>query len=141
VKIGEPTVTEMMRQVGAVIGGEGNGGVIYHRSIKFLPRQSGRNGLILILADRDRAKTVTRFSRTARVTRGSKEKLDAVEQVGEILKMVRGDTPVIRWIARRREDSFKDAWIARARVEHRTIIRLVVEARDETRARQIWTAF
>src|SRR5262249_60272529 len=30
-KIGEANVTEVMRQVGAVIGGEGNGGVIYPR--------------------------------------------------------------------------------------------------------------
>jgi len=136
-KIGEANVTELMRQVGAVIGGEGNGGVIYPR-INFCRDSLVGIALILrLLAESGRTVTglLADLPRYAMI----KEKLECPSnKIGEILKMVRNE------YAGRPMDlrdgvkvSFEDGWLHVRGSNTEPIIRLVVEAEDEARARQI----
>jgi phosphomannomutase len=136
-KIGEANVTEVMRQVGAVIGGEGNGGVIYPR-INFCRDSLVGMALILhLLAETGR--TVTEILDDLPRYRMIKEKLECPSnKIGEILKTVRDE------YAGRRMDLrdgvkiiFEDAWLHVRGSNTEPIVRLVVEARDEARARRI----
>src|SRR6266511_1497570 len=136
-KIGEANVTEMMRQVGAVIGGEGNGGVIYPR-VNFCRDSLVGMALILhLLAETGR--TVTELLADLPRYKMIKEKLECPsDKIGEILKAVRDE------YAGRRMDLrdgvkiiFEDAWLHVRGSNTEPIVRLVVEARDEARARRI----
>jgi phosphomannomutase len=136
-KIGEANVTEVMRQVGAVIGGEGNGGVIYPR-INFCRDSMVGMALILhLLAETGRS--VTDLLGDLPRYRMIKEKLECPSnKIGEILKTVRDE------YAGRRMDLrdgvkiiFEDAWLHVRGSNTEPIVRLVVEARDEARARRI----
>jgi phosphomannomutase len=136
-KIGEANVTEMMRQVGAVIGGEGNGGVIYPR-INFCRDSLVGMALILhLLAETGR--TVTGLLDDLPRYRMIKERLECPSnKIGEILKMVRSEYAGHRMDLRDGvKVLFEDAWLHVRGSNTEPIIRLVVEAQDERRARQI----
>ena len=87
-KIGEANVTERMQREGAIIGGEGNGGVIYPR-INFARDSLVGMALILhMLANRDipLSQILTEIPRLTLI----KEKLPCPSQkIPEVLKMVR----------------------------------------------------
>jgi len=87
-RIGEANVTESMQREGAVIGGEGNGGVIYPR-INFARDSLVGMALILhLLADREQplSEILHGLPRFYMI----KEKLPCPSQkIGEVLKMVR----------------------------------------------------
>jgi phosphomannomutase len=94
-KIGEANVTEEMRRVGAVIGGEGNGGVIYPR-INFARDSLVGMALVLhLLADTGRAVSEL----TAELPRSHmvKEKLacrsDRIERVLKTVRAAYADRP------------------------------------------------
>ncbi|MGH9753972.1 MAG: phosphoglucosamine mutase [Blastocatellia bacterium] len=136
-KIGEANVTEMMQQVGAVIGGEGNGGVIHPR-VNFCRDSLVGIALILhLLAETGR--TVTQLLADLPRYKMIKEKLECPsDKIGEILKMIRNE------YAGRPMDlrdgvkvSLDDGWLHVRGSNTEPIIRLVVEAGDEALARRI----
>ncbi len=136
-KIGEANVTEMMRQVGAVIGGEGNGGVIYPR-VNFCRDSLVGMALILhLLAESGRS--VTELLSDLPRYKMIKEKLECPSNmIGEILKMVRNEYaghPMD--LSDGVKVSFEDGWLHVRGSNTEPIIRLVVEAKTEARARQI----
>jgi phosphomannomutase len=140
-KIGEANVTEMMQQVNAVIGGEGNGGVIYPR-INFCRDSLVGMALILrLLAESGR--TVTSLLGDLPRYKMIKEKLECPSnKIGEILKMIRKEySGRPETVATDLRDgvkvSFKDAWLHVRGSNTEPIIRLVVEAGDEAKARRI----
>ncbi|MBA2705221.1 MAG: phosphoglucosamine mutase [Blastocatellia bacterium] len=95
-RIGEANVTEVMQREGAVIGGEGNGGVIYPR-VNFARDSLVGMALVLhLLADRGRS--VSEILRELPRLYMIKEKLPCPShKIGEVLKMVRqvyADSPV-----------------------------------------------
>ncbi len=136
-KIGEANVTEMMRQVGAVIGGEGNGGVIYPRVNFCRDSQVGMALILHLLAETGRSVTelLSDLPRYAMI----KEKLQCPShKIGEVLKMIRNE------YARQPLDlrdgvkvSFDEGWLHVRGSNTEPIIRLVAEAEDEARARRI----
>jgi phosphomannomutase len=136
-KIGEANVTEMMQQVGAVIGGEGNGGVIYPL-INFCRDSHVGMALILhLLAETGR--TVSDLLGDLPRYAMLKEKLPCPsDKISEVLKMIR------REFAGHQMDlrdgvkvSFEDGWLHVRGSNTEPIIRLVAEAKDETRAQQL----
>jgi phosphomannomutase len=136
-KIGEANVTEMMRQVGAVIGGEGNGGVIYPR-INFCRDSLVGMALILhLLAETGRS--VTELLGDLPRYKMIKEKLECPSNmIGEILKIVRSGYAGYGMDLRDGvKIIFEDAWLSVRGSNTEPIVRLVVEAQDERRARQI----
>jgi phosphomannomutase len=143
-KIGEANVTEMMRQVGAVIGGEGNGGVIYPR-INFCRDSLVGMALILhLLAETGR--TVTELLSDLPQYKMIKEKLPCPSsKIGEVLKMIRheyADHPekVTMDLRDGVKVNFTDGWLHVRGSNTEPIIRLVVEAADEAQARQLLDA-
>src|SRR5262245_46733936 len=136
-KIGEANVTDMMGQVGAVIGGEGNGGVIYPR-INFC--RDSLVGIALILRLRaESGRTVSELLAALPRYKMIKEKLECPSNmIGEILKMVRNEYAGHRVDLRDGvKVSFDDGWLHVRGSNTEPIIRLVAEAEDEARARQI----
>jgi len=136
-KIGEANVTEMMQRVNAVIGGEGNGGVIYPR-INFCRDSLVGMALILrLLAETGR--TVTELLADLPHYKMIKEKLECPsDKIGEILKTIRNE--YAGWPMDLRDGvkvSLEDGWLHVRGSNTEPIIRLVVEARDEARARRI----
>jgi phosphomannomutase len=136
-KIGEANVTEVMQQVGAVVGGEGNGGVIYPR-INFCRDSHVGMALILhLLAETGR--TVSDLLGDLPRFVMLKEKLPCPsDKISEVLKMIR------REFAGHPMDlrdgvkvSFDDGWLHVRGSNTEPIIRLVAEAKDETRAQQL----
>ncbi|MFN0086203.1 MAG: phosphoglucosamine mutase [Blastocatellia bacterium] len=136
-KIGEANVTEMMQQVGAIIGGEGNGGVIYP-TINFCRDSLVGMALVLhLLAETGRATSalLEDLPRYAMV----KEKLACPShKIGEALRLTRetwADRPMdlrdgVKVI-------FPDGWLLVRGSNTEPIIRLVAEAPDEPRAREL----
>ncbi len=139
-KIGKANVTEMMQQVGAVIGGEGNGGVIYPRINFCRDSQVGMALVLRLLAETGR--TVTDLLSDLPRYKMIKEKLECPShKIGEVLKMVR------REYAAHQQDlrdgvkvSFENGWLTVRGSNTEPIIRLVAEAEDEAQARQILDA-
>ncbi len=136
-KIGEANVTELMQSVGAVIGGEGNGGVIYPR-INFCRDSHVGMALILhLLAETGRSISdlIGDLPRYAMI----KEKLDCPsDKIGEALKLVRRDYSTEQLDLRDGvKVSFADGWLHVRGSNTEPIIRLIAEARSETRAREI----
>lgn len=136
-KIGEANVTEMMQKVGAVIGGEGNGGVIYPR-INFCRDSHVGMALILhLLAQTGRSISDLMAELPQHVM--IKEKLNCPsDKIAEVLKMVR------REYANEEIDlrdgvkiSFVDGWLHVRGSNTEPIIRLISEAESEKRAREI----
>jgi phosphomannomutase len=136
-KIGEANVTEMMRQVGAVIGGEGNGGVIYPRINFCRDSQVGMALILHLLAETGRSVTelLSDLPRYAMI----KEKFQCPShKIGEVLKMIRNeyaDHPLD--LRDGVKVSFDEGWLHVRGSNTEPIIRLVVETEDETRARRI----
>ncbi len=136
-KIGEANVTEMMRQVGAVIGGEGNGGVIYPRINFCRDSQVGIALILRLLAESGRK--VTDLLADLPRYKMIKEKLECPSnKIGEILKMVRNEFAGHQMDLRDGvKVNFEDGWLHVRGSNTEPIIRLVAEAKDEARARQI----
>lgn len=136
-KIGEANVTEMMQQVGAVIGGEGNGGVIYPR-INFCRDSHVGMALILHLLAQTGRSISDLMSDLPRYTM-IKEKLPCPsDKIAAVLKMIRRD------FADRPMDlrdgvkvGFAEGWLHVRGSNTEPIIRLVAEASTETSARHI----
>jgi phosphomannomutase len=140
-KIGEANVTEMMRQVGAVIGGEGNGGVIYPRVNFCRDSQVGMALILHLLTGTGRSVTEL-LSDLPRYTM-IKEKLRCPShKIGEVLKMIRNEyaghpEKVALDLRDGVKVSFDRSWLHVRGSNTEPIIRLVAEAEDETQARQI----
>ncbi|HQR32376.1 MAG TPA: phosphoglucosamine mutase [Blastocatellia bacterium] len=136
-KIGEANVTELMQQVHAVIGGEGNGGVIYPR-INFCRDSHVGMALILhLLAETGRSISalVADLPRYVMI----KEKLNCPsDKIADVLKMVR------REYANEQTDlrdgvkvNFAEGWLHVRGSNTEPIIRLIAEAGSETRVKEI----
>ncbi|MBL8171019.1 MAG: phosphoglucosamine mutase [Acidobacteria bacterium] len=136
-KIGEANVTEMMQTVGAVIGGEGNGGVIYPRVNFCRDSQVGMALILHLLAESGRA--VSALVGDLPRYKMIKEKLECPShKIGEVLRLIRND------YAAERQDlrdgvkvSFAEGWLHVRGSNTEPIIRLSAEAKDETWARQM----
>ena len=138
-KIGEVNVTEEMQKQKAVIGGEGNGGVIYPR-INFARDSLVGMALVLhLLAESD--KTVTQlldgFPRYSIV----KEKLECPSQrIPAVLRMLRQEFGRFPMDTR---DGIKvmlpEGWFLVRGSNTEPIIRVVAEAKSEGQAREIVT--
>ncbi|MFL6283375.1 MAG: phosphoglucosamine mutase [Pyrinomonadaceae bacterium] len=136
-KIGEANVTEEMRRVGAVIGGEGNGGVIYPR-INFARDSLVGMALVLhLLADTNRA--VSELTAALPRAHMVKEKLACrSDRIGRVLKTVRAayaDRP------QDNRDGVKvstgTGWFLVRGSNTEPIVRLVAEAETEEEARTL----
>src|SRR5262245_15193514 len=136
-KIGEANVTEMMQSVGAVVGGEGNGGVIYPRVNFCRDSQVGMALILRLLAETGR--TVTQLLADLPRYKMIKEKLDCPSSmIGEILKMIRKEYADHQMDLRDGvKVNFEDAWLHVRGSNTEPIIRIVVEAKEEARARRI----
>jgi phosphomannomutase len=136
-KIGEANVAEEMRRVGAVVGGEGNGGVIYPR-INFARDSLVAMALVLhLLAETGR--TVTELLAELPPSHMVKEKfLCRSDRIGRVLKTVRAayaGRPVdLRDGVR---VTTADGWFLVRGSNTEPIIRLVAEAGTEAQARRI----
>ena len=139
-KIGEVNVTDVMRQQSAVIGGEGNGGVIYPR-INFARDSLVAMALVLhLLADSRKSVTellddVPRYSMV-------KEKMACPsDRIPAVLRTVRQEFAKFPMDTR---DGVKviqpDGWFLVRGSNTEPIIRIVAEARNEAVARQKVTA-
>jgi phosphomannomutase len=136
-KIGEANVTACMKIEKAVIGGEGNGGVIYPR-INFA--RDSQVGMALILhllaaSGRSLSSLMTELPRYAMV----KEKLACPSgKIPEVLRAISADYAHLPIDAR---DGIKvtlaDGWFLVRGSNTEPIVRVVAEARSETAVRQI----
>ena len=136
-KIGEVNVTDGMRQHSAVVGGEGNGGVIYPR-INF-----GRDSLVgmaLVLhLLAESGKSVSELLETFPNYSIVKEKMECSSQrIPGVLRMLRqeyGEFPIDV------SDGVKvmtpDGWFLVRGSNTEPIIRIVAEARSEEKARKL----
>ena len=138
-KIGEVNVTDGMRQHNAVIGGEGNGGVIYPR-ISF-----GRDSLVgmaLVLhLLAESGKSVSELLETFPHYSIVKEKMDCSSQrIPGVLRMLR---QVLKFPidARWRQVMFPDGWFLVRGSNTEPIVRVVAEARSEEKARKMVSMF
>ena len=136
-KIGEVNVTDGMRQHSAVIGGEGNGGVIYPR-INF-----GRDSLVgialvlhlLVESGKSVSELLETFPRYSIV----KEKMECSSQrIPGVLRMLRREYANFPIDTR---DGVKvtldDGWFLVRGSNTEPIVRIVAEARSEDRARKM----
>ncbi|MGE0884855.1 MAG: phosphoglucosamine mutase [Blastocatellales bacterium] len=136
-KIGEANVTEMMQQVGAIIGGEGNGGVIYPK-INFCRDSQVAMALILhLLAESGR--TVSDLMSDLPRYWMIKEKLPCPsDKISAALKMIRNDYADQQMDLRDGvKVIFDDGWLHVRGSNTEPIIRIVAEAQSELRAKQI----
>lgn len=136
-KIGEANVTEEMQRQGAVIGGEGNGGVIYPR-INFARDSLVGMALILHLLA-DTRQTVSEILGELPTSFMIKEKLACrSDKIGRVLKMVRSH--YAQWPMDLRDGikiMLSDGWFLVRGSNTEPIIRLVAEAEMEEKARRI----
>src|SRR5215204_3157651 len=133
-KIGEANVTEEMRRHGAVVGGEGNGGVIYPR-INFARDSLVGMALVLHLLAED-GRAVSEILKGLPRTHMVKEKLACrSDRIGRVLKTVRD--VYAHWPQDTR-DGVKvmtpDGWFLVRGSNTEPIIRLVAEGPSEERA-------
>lgn len=136
-KIGEANVTELMQQTHAVIGGEGNGGVIYPR-INFCRDSHVGMALILHLLA-ETGKTVAQLLAEQPSYKLVKEKLDCPsDKISEVLKLIR------RAFAQYPQDlrdgvkvTLPNGWLHVRGSNTEPIIRLSAEAGDAVQARAI----
>lgn len=136
-KIGEANVTEMMQQVGAIIGGEGNGGVIYPK-INFCRDSQVAMALILHLLAQS-GRTVSDLIGDLPHYWMIKEKLPCPsDKIGAALKMILSDYAGEQMDLRDGvKVIFDDGWLHVRGSNTEPIIRIVAEARSEARAKQI----
>ena len=139
-KIGEANVTEMMQQVNAVIGGEGNGGVIYPK-INFCRDSQVGMALVLHLLAESGRKVSELLEDLPRYTM-IKEKLPCPShKIGDVLKMIRQEyTGHPMDLRDGVKVSFAKGWLHVRGSNTEPIIRLVAEAEDEAQARRILDA-
>jgi phosphomannomutase len=136
-RIGEVNVTEEMQKEKAVIGGEGNGGVIYPR-INFARDSLVGMALVLHLMA-DSGKTITELVNSFPSFSMIKEKLACPsDKIPAVLRMLRrdyGDYPLDL------RDGVKvilpNGWFLVRGSNTEPIIRVIAEAGDETTAREI----
>ena len=136
-RIGEVNVTEQMQQVRAVIGGEGNGGVIYPR-INFARDSLVGMALILHLLA-DTGQTVTELLSSLPSYVMMKEKLTCPShKIDMVLRMLRQEYAGYQMDTR---DGVKvivpAGWFLVRGSNTEPIVRVVTEAEDENRAREI----
>ena len=136
-KIGEVNVTDAMQQQNAVIGGEGNGGVIYPR-INFARDSLVGIALVLHLLAESQ-KTVTELLETIPRYTIVKEKMACPShRIPAVLKRVRQEFAKFPLDTR---DGVKvtqpDGWLLVRGSNTEPIIRIVAEAKSEDRAREM----
>ena len=136
-KIGEANVTELMQRVDAVIGGEGNGGVIYPR-INFCRDSHVAMALVLHLLA-ESGKTVSQLVNELPRYAIVKEKLNCPsDKISAILKMIRQEFAAHPQDLR---DGVKvtlpQGWLHVRGSNTEPIIRLMAEAGDEAQAHAI----
>ncbi|MBA3439583.1 MAG: phosphoglucosamine mutase [Pyrinomonadaceae bacterium] len=136
-KIGEANVTEGMQREGAVIGGEGNGGVIYPR-INFARDSLVGMALILHLLA-ESGQTVSEILGTLPSYRMIKEKLICPsDKIKDVLKMIRHEYAGLPMDTRDGvKVNFADGWFLVRGSNTEPIVRVVAEAATEERAREI----
>ena len=135
-KIGEVNVTDAMRQHGAVIGGEGNGGVIYPR-INFARDSLVGIALVLHLLA-ESGKSVTELLETIPRYSIVKEKMSCPSQrIPVVLRMLRQEFASFPMDTR---DGVKvitpDGWFLVRGSNTEPIIRVVAEATSEAQAKK-----
>ena len=136
-KIGEVNVTDKMRQQNAVIGGEGNGGVIYPR-INFARDSLVGMALVLHLLA-ESGKTVTQLVESFPRYSIVKERMVCPSQrIPAVLRMLRQEFGRFPMDTR---DGVKvtmpDGWFLVRGSNTEPIIRIVAEAKTEGRAREM----
>jgi phosphomannomutase len=136
-KIGEANVTELMQRVNAIIGGEGNGGVIYPR-INYCRDSHVAMALVLHLLA-ETGKTVSQLVNELPRYTLIKEKLSCPsDKIGTVLKLIRADFAAHPQDLR---DGVKvtlpNGWLHVRGSNTEPIIRLTAEASDVASARAI----
>ena len=136
-RIGEVNVTEEMQKQSAVIGGEGNGGVIYPR-INFARDSLVGMALVLHLMA-ETGETITELVNSLPRFSMVKEKLVCPsDKISSVLRMVRHDYEGYPLDVR---DGVKvnlpAGWFLVRGSNTEPIVRVVAEARDESTAREI----
>ena len=136
-KIGEVNVTDAMQQHSAVIGGEGNGGVIYPR-INFARDSLVGIALVLHLLA-ESGKSVTELLETVPRYHIVKDKMTCPsDRISTVLRMVREQFAEFPMDTR---DGVKvmtpDGWFLVRGSNTEPIIRIVAEAKSEERAREM----
>jgi phosphomannomutase len=136
-KIGEANVTEEMRRVGAVVGGEGNGGVIYPR-INFARDSLVAMALVLhLLADTGRAvsELMSELPRSYMVKEKIECRSDRIQRVSKAVRAAFADKQQdLRDGVKVMTDS---GWFLVRGSNTEPIIRLVAESQDEAEARRL----
>ena len=136
-KIGEVNVTDKMQQQNAVIGGEGNGGVIYPR-INFARDSLTGMALVLHLLA-DSGKTVTQLlDQFPRYTLVKDKMICPSDKIAAVLRMLRTEYGTYPLDTR---DGVKvtlpDGWFLVRGSNTEPIIRVVAESDQESKAREI----
>jgi phosphomannomutase len=136
-KIGEVNVTDKMQQANAVIGGEGNGGVIYPR-INFARDSLVGMALVLHLLAGS-GKTITQLlDQFPRYSVVKEKMLCPSEKIPAVLKMLRQEYDKFPLDTR---DGVKvtlpDGWFLVRGSNTEPIVRVVAESRTESQAREI----
>jgi len=136
-KIGEVNVTDAMRHHNAVIGGEGNGGVIYPR-INFARDSLVAMSLVLHLLAESK-KSVTELLDTVPRYSIVKEKMACPsDRISAALRLVRQEFAKFQMDTR---DGVKvvqpDGWILVRGSNTEPIIRIVAESKSEARAKEM----
>jgi len=136
-KIGEVNVTDKMQQANAVIGGEGNGGVIYPR-INFARDSLVGMALVLHLLA-DSGKTITQLvDQFPRYTVVKEKMLCPSEKIPAVLKMLRQKYEKFPLDTR---DGVKvtlpEGWFLVRGSNTEPIVRVVAESQSESQAREI----
>jgi phosphomannomutase len=136
-KIGEANVAEEMLRRGAVIGGEGNGGVIYPR-LNFARDSLVGMALVLHLLAETK-QTVSQLINDLPHTFMIKEKLDCrSDKIRAVLKMTRAE--YAKWPMDLRDGvkvTTPDGWFLVRGSNTEPIIRIVAEAKDQESARSM----
>jgi phosphomannomutase len=136
-KIGEANVTEQMQAVDAIIGGEGNGGVIYPRINYCRDSQVGMALILHLLADTGKSlsQLLAEFPRYHII----KEKLACPsDKIAEVLKMMRRDYDGSQMDLRDGvKVLFEKSWLHVRGSNTEPIIRIMAEAETEIEAKAI----
>jgi len=136
-KIGEANVTEEMQRRGAVVGGEGNGGVIYPRINYARDSLVGMALVLHLLAETARpvSDLISELPRSFMI----KEKVGCrSDRVGRVLKRVREE--YARWPQDLRDGvkvTTPEGWLLVRGSNTEPIIRLVAEAEEEGEAQRM----